>query len=148
MRVGGSIVLGKGWKLSKNKDDLTQHKEQLHDAIFVRIEPMLQKAAALSESIESAQLRCELEQSLNAIIREANGVNRRREARSPGESHGSVLPKYSGRTRQQQPRSMTQRARSSSGAKFAKADLRLIGASLQTAQLESSIEMDLGFAES
>jgi hypothetical protein len=91
LRIAGRIVLGDGWKLSKNKDDLTLHKERLNDAVFVRIEALLKKASMLSESIESAAMRSLLENQLNEVIKDA-GKNKK-PAREKGEKIGSVGPK-------------------------------------------------------
>jgi hypothetical protein len=90
LRIAGRIILGEGWKLSKNKDDLTLHKDRLNDAIFVRIEGILKKASALSESIESAALRNLLETQLNDVI---DAGKNKKPARDKGEKIGSVGPK-------------------------------------------------------
>jgi hypothetical protein len=91
LRIAGRIILGEGWKLSKNKDDLTLNKDRLNDAIFVRIEGILKKASMLSETIESAALRSLLECQLNEFIDES-GKNKK-PARSKGDTVGSVGPK-------------------------------------------------------
>lgn len=95
-RIAGTITIGSGWKLSKNKDDLTDNQERLGLAIFARIEHILKKADALAETIESAALRDELQQAFNNAIKEANRV---REKRKQGRSVGSVSPVNSGRVR-------------------------------------------------
>lgn len=94
-RIAGRIVLGEGWKLSKNKDDLTLNKDRLADAIFERIEPMLKKAASLSESIESAAMRSEIEGQLNTAVSE---VVRRKPGRNKGQTTGTVFPQGTKRT--------------------------------------------------
>lgn len=96
-RLGGEIVLGKGWRLTKNKDDIADLKERLNDEIFGRIEGLLQSSAELSENIELESLRTSLEASLNSTIRAA--VESKREKRNKGESSGSVEPASSGRRR-------------------------------------------------
>lgn len=94
-RIGGSITLGKGWRLSKNKDTLANDEERLQDAIFVRIEHILKKAESLAESVESLQFLNELQSMLNASISEAN----KREKRSKGDSTGTRTPAATGRKR-------------------------------------------------
>jgi hypothetical protein len=95
-RIGGVIVLGKGWKLTRNKDDLSDNRDRLNDAIFCRIEHLLQKGQSLAESIESQLLRSELESALNESVRPSTA---RKEKRSKGETHGTVLPIQSGQKR-------------------------------------------------
>lgn len=91
LRIAGRIVLGEGWKLSKNKDDLTLNKDRLNDAVFVRIEGILKKASMLSESIESAALRNLLETQLNEFFDDSG--KKKKPSRSKGETVGSVGPK-------------------------------------------------------
>jgi hypothetical protein len=95
-RLGGRITLGKGWKLTKNKDDLGELKERLSEAIATRIKPLLEQAQKLSESIESMKMRTELENILNEAIK-----RKKREKRSKVEEsqHGAILPRNTGRTR-------------------------------------------------
>jgi hypothetical protein len=95
-RIAGTITIGSGWKLSKNKDDLTDNQERLGLAIFARIEHILKKADALAETIESAALRDELQQAFNDAMSEANKL---REKRGKGRSIGSIAPVNTGRTR-------------------------------------------------
>lgn len=95
--VGGEIVLGKGWKLTKNKDDLADLKERLNDEIFVRIEGLLQSGATLSENVELECLRTSLEASLNSTIRAV--AETKKEKRNKGTSSGSIEPASSGRRR-------------------------------------------------
>jgi hypothetical protein len=95
-RIAGTIEIGREWKLSKNKDDLTDNQERLADAIFVRIEHILKKADALAETVESSALKAELQDMLNGSI---DGAKKVREKRKPGDSTGSAAPANSGRKR-------------------------------------------------
>jgi hypothetical protein len=95
--VGGVIALGKGWKLTKNKDDLSELNDRLNDAIFCRIEPLLKKGELLSETIESQALRNELESALNAAVKSA--ADQRKERREKGDTHLRVYPVNTGRRR-------------------------------------------------
>jgi len=87
-RMVGTIVLGSGWKLTPHKDDLSDLDEDLADAIFSRIEPLLQQAEQLSEDIESNQLRHELEESLNIALQSAKA----REQRNGKERETGTIP--------------------------------------------------------
>jgi hypothetical protein len=92
LRMAGLIRLGKGWSLTKNKDDLADYQPELAEEIHRRILPLLKKAEALTEEIESSALKEELEDLLNESIDEA-----KREARSrTTESPGSVEPQHTG----------------------------------------------------
>jgi hypothetical protein len=95
LRMGGKIVLGKGWVLTKNKDDLSDFSEELADAVFERIEPLLMKHEQLSEDVESAALKAELEGMLNQSIKDAKKEKRA----SPENETGAVVPKQTGRQR-------------------------------------------------
>jgi len=95
-RMAGTITIGDGWALSKNKDDLSESRDRLADAIFVRIEHILKKADQLAETIESSVLRGEIEDMLNAAINDASNS---KEKRDKGSIVGSVAPKNSGRKR-------------------------------------------------
>jgi hypothetical protein len=98
MRVAGTIVLGDGWTLSKHKDALTDPDEDaLSEAIFVRIEHVLQKAATLSETLICDAMRAEIENNLNSLIDGTGGT--RREKRDRGDTTGSRPPRHSGRKR-------------------------------------------------
>lgn len=91
LRIAGKIVLGEGWKLSKNKDDLTLHKDRLNQEVFVKIEHILKEASALSESIETTALRNLLQAQLNEFFDESS--KNKKPARNKGETIGSVGPK-------------------------------------------------------
>jgi hypothetical protein len=93
LRVAGKIILGEGWELSKNKDDLSTHKDLLSDAILERIEPLLQKATSLSETIESAALRTSLEEDLNEVVRHIAKSRYRMTRPGKGGKSGTITPK-------------------------------------------------------
>lgn len=95
-RIAGTITIGDGWALAKNKDDLSESLDRLHDAIFIRIEHVLKKADQLAETVESFALRSELQDMLNDAM---NDANKKREKRDKGNSIGSVPPKRTGRKR-------------------------------------------------
>lgn len=94
-RLAGVIVLGKGWALTKNKDDLADFADELNEAVEQRIKPLLEKAQTLSEQIELSALNLEIEGALNEAFSAA-----KKEARNQtGESPGAQIPTDSGRRR-------------------------------------------------
>jgi hypothetical protein len=93
-RLGGRIILGKGWALTKNKDDLADFSDELADAIAEAIKPLLVKANDLSEQIESTALTSEIECAINEGMMSAV-----RESRNSGESSGTIPPAATGRKR-------------------------------------------------
>lgn len=94
-RIAGTITIGDGWALAKNKDDLSENQDRLADAIFARIEHVLKKADQLAETMESSALRGELQEMLNAAVKGANS----KEKRDKGETVGSIAPRNTGRKR-------------------------------------------------
>jgi hypothetical protein len=95
-RLTGKIILGRGWKLTRNKDDLSDNSEELGDAIFERIKGLCESSQRMSHDIESAELASELAGMLNEGIKNARSKEKRDPAR---ESSGSVLPKDTNRKR-------------------------------------------------
>lgn len=92
LRMAGIIRLGKGWALTKNKDDLADFQPELDAAIHQRIAPLLEKAEKLTEELESSALKSELENLLNDSIGGA-----KREARTQTrESSGAIEPVNTG----------------------------------------------------
>jgi len=99
-RVGGEIHLGKEWSLAKHKDSIMEDSDLLRDAIFEHIEPVLKKADSIAETFESAALRNDLAEMLDAAIgnaEEVHGLSNKKQKRDKGSSTGTVLPKNSGR---------------------------------------------------
>lgn len=94
-RIAGSITLGKGWKLTKNKDNISEDDARLEDEISRRIEHIVKKAELLADDIESIKFRHELEEMLNGSI----GGATKREKRKKGTKTGSIGPVGTGRQR-------------------------------------------------
>jgi len=95
LNVGGKVTLGQGWKFHKNKDGIEDCKDQLEDAIFSRIEPLLQKADKLAMDVESSVIRSQLE----SLINDAMGETIRENRNGVRESQGTVKPANTGRKR-------------------------------------------------
>ena len=88
-KIAGVIRLGHGWKLTPHKNDLAELTDELDQAIFGVLEPMLQRASKLIEDIASNQLRTQLEASLNSALAGAKAQEKRN---PPSESTGTVKP--------------------------------------------------------
>lgn len=91
-RLAGTITLGEGWKISKNKDCLTESSDRIAEAILVRIEPILEKASQLSETLESELIRNEIQRLINSAVGEANKIGRGKRNKKPDGSIGSKAP--------------------------------------------------------
>lgn len=98
--IAGRIILAEEWKplLGKNKDQLTEHIDELEQAIFSRIEPLLQEAAAESETFETQMILSDLEGVLNAFIGSQKKKGKSRRPGKPRSKPGTVLPVGSDRT--------------------------------------------------
>lgn len=103
-RVGGTVTLGKGWALTKNKDDFDDNKEELGEAIENRCRMLLAKAEKLSTSLASESIKTAIESIINQGIAEL-----KRERRTSGDTSGTVLPKFSGRKRRKAAKVSDQR---------------------------------------
>lgn len=95
-RLTGTIVLGDGWKLTRNKDDLSDNLDGLDVAIHYRIQSLCKKADALALDIESRELLTEIEGLVNAGIK---GAMVREKRRSAENETGRVEPVGSPRRR-------------------------------------------------
>lgn len=98
-RMGGIIRLKKGdWNLSANKDDLTDYKDELGDAILERIEHLLKKSESFSQELANNELLSELESELNEAIVKAKKTEKEKR---PGEStsNGAITSIGTGRKR-------------------------------------------------
>ncbi len=93
--LAGTITLGDGWKLTKNKDDFDDHKDELADAIHQRIKPLLLKAAAISQDIESSALTTQIAGYLNSALE----AQKREKRNSTRETQGTVASTNSGKRR-------------------------------------------------
>lgn len=97
--IGGVITLhGDSWTpmLGKNKDQLTQYVDELEQAIFHRIEPLLKDAAKDSEMFESQLLVNDLQEMLNGILSdEKTRQGKGKRGRTSGKA-GTVEPTGNG----------------------------------------------------
>jgi hypothetical protein len=94
--MAGVIKLGKGWTLTKNKDDISELREELADEIHKRIEPLLKEAQEASQTVFISQLRMECESILNQQLLEHLREARTKPSISQG---GTVLAVGSGKRR-------------------------------------------------
>lgn len=93
--LAGIVTLKDGWKLTKNKDDFDDLKDELSEAIHERIKPLLLKSEAMSQDVESSALTAEIAGMLNAAI----GSPRREKRTATKETTGTILPKATERKR-------------------------------------------------
>lgn len=96
-RMVGIVTLGTGWGLTPHKTDLSEQNDALEDAIFERIEPMLQREDAMSQAVESNAIRLEIETMVNESVREIN-AKEKRPNKGTGKK-GTVVPQATGRKR-------------------------------------------------
>lgn len=95
-QMAGTITLGEGWKLTKNKDDFEDHRDELEVEIHRRIRPLLEKAEQLNQDIEAASLKTEITGILNSAI--TTGRKQKRNPPSEDGDGGTIEPTNSGRT--------------------------------------------------
>lgn len=87
--VCGFVDLDKSWHLAKNKNDVSQHKEELGQAVFLALHSMLIKAAQRSHQIQFAQF----DKETNTVLNELVGTPVSKVTRRPtGEKPGTVEP--------------------------------------------------------
>lgn len=93
--IAGKIILGDGWKFTKNKDSIDDSIDELEDEIFSRISHILDKAESQSFSVETQQLTS----GIKSILDDAVDKLKVKEKRGKGKSKGTVNPKGTGRKR-------------------------------------------------
>lgn len=94
-QLAGTITLGDGWKLAKNKDALLEVSDALAEAIHQRIAHLLEMCEHTAEQIHTEAIQTELEAWLNDGLK-----GTKREKRQAGESTGTQHPAFTGRKRQ------------------------------------------------
>lgn len=94
--VFGRIRLGEGWRLTKNKNDIDDHREQLAEAVFSVAYPLLKKAVDRGHRFQTSAFESEVTNNLRDMLA---GVRKEKERRDPGGSTGTVTPKNTGRKR-------------------------------------------------
>lgn len=130
-KVGGTVVLGKGWRMLKNKTGLRESdRDELGEQVYHRIESLLNRSEESAEQIESTALISELESLLNQSL---NGVRKEKRSKTDESKTGSIAPVSSGRKRssatksQKQPGSVTETTRTGTKLAFADLDLSTFG---------------------
>ena len=95
-RIFGWVSLSDQWDLTKNKDDISKHKDALANAVFGFIKPILDLAENQAETINLKGM----EESLTEMIRQATAAPKtEKEKREKGENHGTVASADTGRRR-------------------------------------------------
>lgn len=90
-RIAARVSLSKEWSLSTNKDDFTEFKEELAEAIYDRCHELMKKASDQTISHEDSQFNRELSKTIT------QGARKRRQKRGKGDKVGTVEPKRTGR---------------------------------------------------
>lgn len=67
-RIAGWVVLGDGWRLARNKNDVTAYKDELGDAVFSVIRPLVEKASSQAITIKSKSLADGLTSMFRGIL--------------------------------------------------------------------------------
>ena len=67
-RFCGFVELLDGWVLTKNKDNISEHEDELYAAVYRVVGPLLAKAERSAHTLESEGLRLEAELLVNAAL--------------------------------------------------------------------------------
>lgn len=105
-RIAGWVSLGDGWRLARNKNDVTAYKDDLADAVFDVIRPLVEKASGQALTIKSNALANGLTSMFRGIV--DTSENNAKAARGPAKNAtGAVKPTGTGpkhgRARSTQP---------------------------------------------
>jgi hypothetical protein len=103
-RIRGIVKLKKGksdesWQLTANKDDLTDFKDELNEAIGIRIRWMLEKAEQLMQDVANDMIKSELETQINEAIAKAKKQEKERRPGERGQSIGAIARIGTGKKR-------------------------------------------------
>jgi len=104
-RLAGIVDLeDKAWVLSKNKDNITEHKEELADAVYETCRLLFEKAASQAAALRSTMFASALTEMIRGGV---EGTKDSKAKRHKGECKGTVEPKNTGkkhrRARELQP---------------------------------------------
>lgn len=95
-RFCGFVELLEGWSLTKNKDNITAHEDELFEAVLRVVEPVLQKASGAAHVIESRALNDRAQACLDSMTgHEPPNAKAKRGPRTG--DHGAVSPTNTGR---------------------------------------------------
>jgi hypothetical protein len=86
-RVAGIVDLDESWVLTKNKDGISSHVDDLFEEVFRVCRPLLQKAEVIGQKLESAAFDNDVERSVNESI-----FGREKAKREDGNEHGTRTP--------------------------------------------------------
>lgn len=85
------------WSLSDHKDEFSE-REELYEYLLPEVTPLLERIAQAKEAIEFRECRLEVNTRMAKLVGKGNKTSK--EKRDPGDSHGSVTPRRTGRQRQ------------------------------------------------
>jgi hypothetical protein len=89
-RVAGIVDLGEGWVLAKNKDNISQHTEDLYTKVQEVCGDLLRRAEVTGLRLESAEFDSAADRLLNEAV--FGGTPNTKAERGKGESHGTKIP--------------------------------------------------------
>lgn len=116
--ITGFVGLDEKWRLTKNKDGISQHQDELADAVFSVVRPLLDEAAKRGHSLALEQLEEAVSLDVRGMIDTVIAPNQKAKRRSPDNEIGAVEPVGSGRKHKRAER--TQDGETFAGAKRAK----------------------------
>lgn len=91
-RFAGQVFIGDDWQLSAHKDDISERKDELAEAVLSRCKPLLEKARAQARTVTSELLTDRLNQRLRQAL--ASLAKTKKAKRDPAENKtGTVEPK-------------------------------------------------------
>ncbi len=95
-RIAGWVMLGDGWSLARNKDDVSAYKDELGDAVFAAIRPIVEKAAHSALNLRSSSIAASLTSMFRGLVggAEENAKAKRNTAKN---ETGRVNPTGDGR---------------------------------------------------
>jgi hypothetical protein len=87
-RVCGFVNLDTGWQLSKNKDDISDNKEELADAVYEACKELFAKASAEDSVVKSAAFASQITDAIRGVFATPDSKAKRER----GEKKGTVDP--------------------------------------------------------
>jgi hypothetical protein len=96
LRVAGVVDLDEGWPLTKNKDNLSAHADELYAAVETAAELVLRRADVASRQLDTAALESRVNELLSSAVESTAGPDAKAK-RGTGDRSGVVTPKNTGR---------------------------------------------------
>jgi hypothetical protein len=97
LRIAGVVDLDDSWTLTKNKDGIVSHAEELYAAVEKAAELVLRRADVASRQLDTAALESRVNDLLSSAVESATGTPDSKAKRGRGDRSGSVTPKNTGK---------------------------------------------------